>query len=154
MACNKKNQSFLGKAILSLFLGIVLISCAGTGSSVQKKEGALATEQKLPEYASEYWNNGKPKTIMTGILYNDHGIIKVDSGRSEIYFESGKIKELNGWKDKQGITSKQWNENGVLIKDLDFPRSCTEYWDNGKIKQKLEGIIYKDDQDIIRVDRG
>ena len=154
MACNKKNQSFLGKAILSLFLGIVLISCAGTGSSVQKKEGALATKQKLPEYASEYWNNGKPKTIMTGILYNDHGIIKVDSGRSEIYFESGKIKELNGWKDKQGITSKQWNENGVLIKDLDFPKSCTEYWDNGKIKQKLEGIIYKDDQDIIRVDSG
>ena len=154
MACNKKNQRFLGKAILSLFIGMVLISCAGTGSSVQKKEGALVTEQKLPEYASEYWNNGKPKTIMTGILYNDHGIIKVDSGRSEIYFESGKIKELNGWKDKQGITSKQWNENGVLIKDLDFPRSCTEYWDNGKIKQKLEGIIYKDDQDIIRVDSG
>ena len=155
MACNKKNQRFLGKAILSLFLGIVLISCAGTGSSVQKKEGALATEQKLPEYASEYWNNGKPKTIMTGILYNDHGIIKVDSGHSEIYFENGKIKERNDWKDKRPVASKQWNEDGVLIIDMDFQKSCTEYWDNGKIKQKGTGILYrKEDANICSVDSG
>ncbi|MBO4711213.1 hypothetical protein J5681_04785 [bacterium] len=248
MALNKNittNQRSLGKAILSLFIGIVITSCAGTDSSVQKKgeenpnlvkagtptadslaegmpefarsvfkgtldsvpgecyyhvtngridallqkEGnqykniayiiydspneqnsyelrtdnsrykvknaVLAVEEVFPNYFKEYWNNGKIKSTAKGLLYRDNqGVVKVDSGRSEIYFESGKIKELNGWKDKQGITSKQWNENGVLIKDLDFPRSCTEYWDNGKIKQKLEGIIYKDDQDIIRVDSG
>ncbi|MBQ3714517.1 MAG: hypothetical protein II892_02900 [Fibrobacter sp.] len=94
MACNKKNQGFWGKAILSLFLGIVLISCAGTDSSAQKKGNSLVTEQKLPEYATEYWYNGKPKTILTGILYKDNqGIISVDSGHSEVYFENGKIKE-------------------------------------------------------------
>ena len=155
MACNKKNQGFWGKAILSLFLGIVLISCAGTDSSAQKKGNSLVTEQKLPEYATEYWYNGKPKTILTGILYKDNqGIISVDSGHSEVYFENGKIKEKNDWRAKQPVASKQWNENGALVLEFVFPKYIKEYWSNGNTKQIATGSLYRNNQGKIQVDSG
>ena len=119
------------------------------------ENGTLIKELDFPKYLKEYWDDGSPKTIMTGFLYKDDlGSIKVDSGHSELYFENGKIKEQNDWKDKQPVASKQWNESGVLIRDIDLPKSAKEYWDNGKLKNIMTGLLYKDDLGTIEVDSG
>ena len=115
----------------------------------------LIKDIDFPKYAKAYWNNGKPKEVLEGLLYNnDQGNITVDSGHSEIYFENGKLKEQNDWKDKQPIASKTWNENGVLLTELKFPKSLKTYWDNGKPKALLTGVLYRDDQGDICVDSG
>ena len=70
--------------------------------SYSVKNGVLDAELDFPRYIKKYWSNGNPKDILTGFLYrDDQGIIKVDSGRSEVYFESGKIYQQNAWKDKR-----------------------------------------------------
>ena len=124
----------------------------------QKKwneSGVLITDIDFPKYFKEYWDNGKPKEIITGFLYrDDQGIFRADSGYSEIYHENGKIKQKNEWRNKRFVTSKQWNENGVLTVELDFPKSYKEFWDNGKIKQMGTGLLYRDDQDNVRIDNG
>ena len=119
------------------------------------ENGVLIKEVDFSKYYKEYWDNGTPKCVMTGLLYrDDQGFIKVDSGHSESYFENGKTKEQNDWKDKQTVTSKRWNEKGILIKDNAFPKYSKEYWDNGKPKIIATGILYIDDQDVIQVDSG
>ncbi len=124
-------------------------------SKVWNENGILIKELDFPKYARMYWDNGKPKEVLSGLLYkNDRGNFELDSGHSEIYFENGKIKEQNDWKNKQPVASKQWNENGVLIKELDFPKSIKTYWNNGKPKSVAIGLLYKDDQGDIRVDSG
>ncbi len=123
------------------------------------KDGVLVGEIDFPKYAKVYWDNGKPKEILTGVLYrNDQGVFRVDSGHSEVYFKNGEIKQKNNWKNKLVVTLKEWNKNGVLIKDLDFQKKCTEYWDDGKIKQKGEGVLYRTDgeggRNLCSVDSG
>ncbi len=124
-------------------------------SKVWNENGILITELDFPKSVKTYWDNGKIKEIGTGVLYrNDQGSIRVDSGHSEIYFENGKNNVQNDWKDKQIAASKQWNENGVLTRDLDFPKYAKVYWDNGKPKEILTGVLYRDDQGNFRVDNG
>ncbi len=124
-------------------------------SKVWNEKGILVQDYIFPKYAKYYWDNGKPKAVLTGLLYrDDQGAIRVDSGHSEIYYESGKIKENNDWKNKQLIASKVWNENGILTKEIEFPRSLKKYWDNGKIKETGTGLLYRDDQDNIAMDSG
>lgn len=120
------------------------------------ENGTLVAEIDFPNYIKKYWGNGNPREISTGLFYiNDQGRIRPDSGHAEFYFENGKLQELYDWKNKQPVVNKQWNADGVLIMDLDFQKTCTEYWDNGKIKQKLEGILYrKDGTCMCRVDSG
>ena len=119
------------------------------------ESGVQVVDLDFPKYLKQYWDNGKPKQILTGLLYrDDQGNIQIKSGQAEIYFENGKIKEKNEWKDRQGIASKQWNEKGTLIKEIDFPKSYKEYWDNGKPKGIMTGILYRDDQGGFRVDSG
>ena len=120
------------------------------------ENGTLVAEIDFPNYIKKYWGNGNPREISTGLFYiNDQGTIRPDSGHAEFYFENGKLQELYDWKNKQPVVNKQWNADGVLIMDLDFQKTCTEYWDNGKIKQKLEGILYrKDSTCMCRVDSG
>ena len=124
-------------------------------SKVWNENGALVRELNYPNYSKEYWDDGKPQKILTGLLYrDDQGVIQVDSGLSEIYFENGKIKEQNDWKGKQIVAHKEWNENGVLTKDINLPKYYKEYWDNGKLKGEIVGILYRNDQDIISADSG
>ena len=71
--------------------------------------------------------NGKQKEFLTGLLYRDaQGIFRVDSGWSEIYSESGKLLDQKKWEDNQVVVCRQWNEDGVMIKDIDFPKSFKE----------------------------
>ena len=119
------------------------------------ENGVLIEEQDFPKYAKEYWDNGKLKQIATGLLYrDDQGVIQVDSGHSELYFENGKINQQNDWKNKTPVASKQWNEDGLLIVDLNFPKYAKEYWNNGKIKLLATGLLYRDDQGNFNVDSG
>ena len=248
MALNKNittNQRSLGKAILSLFIGIAITSCAGTDSSVQKKgeenpnlvkagtptadslaegmpefarsvfkgvldsvpgeyyyytsngridtlfqkegdqykaivsiaydflvgqnsfelkkdnysyivkDSVLVGEIDFPNSYKGYWDNGKLKGVMTGLLYkDDQGDTWLDSGHLDMYSENGKILEQSDWKNKQPIAYKVWNENGVLIEELDFPTFFKGYWDNGKSKNVLTGILYRDDQGRYELDSG
>ena len=127
----------------------------GVASKQWNENGVLVKEWSFPNYYKEYWDNGKTKEIGTGRLYwDDQGVIKVDSGHSETYFENGKISQQNEWMDKQGVASMQWNENGVLIKDVYLPKFAKEYWDNGILKNIMTGLLYKDDQGAIEVDSG
>ena len=123
--------------------------------SYKVNEGILDVENEFPRYVKKYWSNGNPKAILTGILYrDDQGVTKVDSGHSETYFESGKINQQNDWKDKQGIASKKWNENGTLIGEIDFPKYFKEYWDNGNIKNIMTGLLYIDNQGNFALESG
>ena len=106
-------------------------------------------------YFKEYWNNGKLKNILTGLLYkNNRGSFAVDSGHSEVYFENGQLEELNDWENKLPVASKQWNKNGVLIKEFVFPQHFKTYWNNGKPKGVITGILYRDDQGNFHPDSG
>ncbi len=126
-----------------------------TASKQWNESGALIVELDFPKYLKEYQDNGKPKSIMTGVLYRDsQGFFQLNSGHQEIYFENGKVLVQKDWKDKQVVTFKQWDENGALTKDIDFPKSFKEYWNNGKIKKTMTGRLYRDEQDIIQVDSG
>jgi antitoxin component YwqK of YwqJK toxin-antitoxin module len=108
------------------------------------ENGVLTKEVSLPTYYKEYWDNGKQKGRIIGILYkNDQDVVSADSGYSESYFENEKIYQHNEWKDKKIIAQKEWNENGVLVKDTDFPKYSKEYWDNGKLKQIFTGILHR-----------
>ena len=119
------------------------------------ENGVLIKEIDFPQYLKEYWENGKAKLIATGLLYRVNQVnIEVDSGHSEIYFENGKIKEQNDWKNKEAIISKQWNKNGTLIRDFVYPQYFKEYWDNGKLKAELTGILYRNNQGNFDVDSG
>jgi antitoxin component YwqK of YwqJK toxin-antitoxin module len=119
------------------------------------EKGTLIKEFAFPKYVKVYWNNGKIKQIGTGLLYRgDQGNLQVDSGHSEIYYENGKIKEQNDWKDKQPIAHKLWNEDGMLVAELDFPKNFKGYWDNGNLKNILTGHLYRDDQDDFALDSG
>ena len=118
------------------------------------ENGVLTIELDFPKHFKQYWDNGKPKVIATGRLYNDQGNFPLDSGHSETYFENGKIRDQKDWKNKQLVASKVWNENGVMTSELDFPRSLKNYWDNGKISQIATGILYRDDQGGFSVDSG
>ena len=126
-----------------------------TTSKQWNENGALVRELDFPKSLKEYWDNGKLKTIMTGLIYRDnYGGFHLDSGHSETYFENGKIYQQNDWKDKQGVVSKQWNENGVLIKEWNFPKYFKEYWNNGKLKMTMTGLLYASDQGNFRLDSG
>ena len=119
------------------------------------ENGTLIKDMDFPKYFKEYWDNGKPEAIKTGILYrDDQGIIHLDSGHEEVFFENGKINQQNDWKNKLAVVSKVWNENGVLIKDIEFPKYGKEYWDNGKLKGEIKGILYRADQGDLRVESG
>ena len=126
-----------------------------TASREWNENGVLIKELDFSKYYKEYWDNGTPKCVMTGLLYrDDQGFIKVDSGHSESYFENGKTKEQNDWKDKQAIASKQWNEEGVLVVELDFPKYFKKYWDNGNLKEILTGLLYINDEGDFALDSG
>ena len=103
----------------------------------------MIIELKFPKYFKEFWDNGKPKNILTGNLYiGNHGNFEVDSGCSKIYYENGKIRQQKNWKNKQPIAYKQWNEKGVLIAELDFPKYAKEYYGNGKIKSETTELYW------------
>lgn len=70
----------------------------------------------------------------------------MDSGREKSYSENGKT--LKEWKNKQLVTQKQWNGNGVLVTEIDFPKSFKNYWDDGKIKAELTGTIAEENGDF------
>ena len=119
------------------------------------ENGILTIELEFPKYVKEYWDSGKPKSALTGIIYkNDQGDFAADSGRSEVYYENGKIKESNDWKDKLPIASKQWNENGILVAELDFPKYFKIYWSNGNPKNILTGTLYRDSPNHFSLDSG
>ena len=119
------------------------------------ENGVLVAELDFPKYLKKYWDNGNIKNVMTGLIYiGNQGNFQMDSGRSEIYFESGKMKEQSDWKNKQGIASRQWNENGVLVAELDFPKHLKKYWDNGNPQKVLAGILYRNDNGNFAMDSG
>jgi antitoxin component YwqK of YwqJK toxin-antitoxin module len=106
------------------------------------EKGVLVTDIEFPKYVKEYWDNGKPKNITTGRFYRgSQGGADVDSGRAEMYFESGKIKQQIEWKDKQPFASKQWNENGVLTEDTFLPNYSKIYNDQGQLSEEASGTI-------------
>ena len=127
----------------------------GVASKQWNEKGGLIREFEFPKYVKEFWDNGKPKKILTGILYRDnHGVIQADSGRLEMFFENGKIKERTDWKDKEVVVSKGWNEKGVLIQDVVFPQYAKAYWDNGKPREILIGLLYRDEYGVLALDSG
>ena len=118
------------------------------------ENGVLIKDIDFPKYVKEYWDNGKPKGILTGILYrDDQGNFLLESGQKELYHENGKIQWIESWRGKKIVAGKEWNESGVLIKDLDFPKHYKEFWDNGNLKSISTGLLY-DAQGYFPLDSG
>ena len=40
------------------------------------------------------------------------------------------------------------------VKDIDFSTYYKEYWDNGKRKGLITGLLYRDDQGVVAADSG
>jgi MORN repeat variant. len=52
------------------------------------------------------------------------------------------------------LRAKNWDENGILKMEFDFPKTMKTYWDNGKLENEATGILYKGEQDVILLDSG
>ncbi|MBQ3778433.1 MAG: hypothetical protein II835_10235, partial [Fibrobacter sp.] len=49
---------------------------------------------------------------------------------------------------------KQYNDQGVLIKDLLFPKYLRDYYDNGNLKYEWVGELYRNEKGMVDVDNG
>ncbi|WP_407456259.1 hypothetical protein [Fibrobacter sp.] len=49
---------------------------------------------------------------------------------------------------------KQYNDQGVLIKDLLFPKYLRDYYDNGNLKYEWTGELYRNEKGMIDVENG
>lgn len=49
---------------------------------------------------------------------------------------------------------KQYNDQGVLIKDLLFPKYLRDYYDNGNLKYEWTGVLYRNDEGLVNVVNG
>lgn len=95
-----------------------------------------------------YWDNGKIQQEIIGNFYrdstNDTLFHTTGPFKRKDFFENGKIQKIFN-SDEHVFVMKEWNENGVLVKDIqvgNMPNEYKEYQDNGKIKLKLSGDLY------------
>ena len=156
-------MKFVYKGILSLFIAIALISCAGTNSSAEKKGEETLNLVKAGTPAADSLVSGMTefvRSIFKGTLDSAPGDYYYHDtyGRIDTLFkkEGGQYKPiisiaydfLIGQSDfelKKGNYS-YFVKDGVLEGEIDFPKYVKAYWDNGKPKNILTGLFYRDDQ--------
>lgn len=49
---------------------------------------------------------------------------------------------------------KQYNNQGVLIKDMLFPKYLRDYYDNGNLKHEWAGALYRNEKGLVNVENG
>ena len=90
MAWNKMSQRLLGKAILSLFVGMTFFSCAGTDSSVQKKTEENPYLFKAGTPVADSLASGMPEFARSVFK----GVIDSVPGEYYYYATNGRIDSL------------------------------------------------------------
>ena len=128
-------------------------------------QGVLIKDLLFPKYLRDYYDNGNLKYEWTGELYrNEKGMIDVENGYNKGYYEDGQIMAEAEYKNKKKVsekywngkgdmvkefyydslghilTEKDWNDNGVLTKEVNFPEYYREFYDNGKVKIEAIGV--------------
>lgn len=141
--------------------GKIILAVENDTSFSQK---TWSTSGKLLQEANHhkvvfYWNNGKIGHELIGNICrdstNDSIFHTKGTFKQKEFYENGIIKKtLNS--EKHAYSLKEWNEKGVIVKDVqigNMPNEYKEYQDNGKIKLKLSGILYMENN-IFFVENG
>ena len=99
----------------------------------QREDGSLSMVGDVQKGVhNEYYSNGKPSREISGKFhYDDDGDIVLENA-----------------------SDKRWNEKGILIVEIVFPKYWKNYYGNGNIKTELEGSLYYDDQNKIQLHDG
>lgn len=106
-----------------------------------------------------YWDNGKIRQELIGNICRDSTSDSIfhtkGTFKQKEFFENGIIKNtLNS--EEHAFSLKEWNEKGVIVKDVqvgNMPNEYKEYQDNGKIKLKLSGTLYMENN-VFSVENG
>ena len=164
-------MKFVYKGILPLFIGMALVSCAGTNSSPEKKGEEKLNLVKAGTPAADSLVSGMTefaRSVFKGTLDSVPGDYYYHStdGRIDTLFkkEGEQYKPIvsiaydfligqNNFKLKKGNYS-YFVKDGVLEGEMDFPQYAKAYWDNGKPKNRLTGLFYRDDQGGVWLDSG
>ena len=121
-----------------------------------------------------YYDNGKisshqiykEKALIGGKTWSENGAITaegdVSRGFDKAYFPNGKLSlEVSGKFHYDGrkrilekASEKWWNEKGILIIEIDFPKYAKSYFDSGTLEFEAEGTLYYDSQNKIQVQDG
>ena len=127
--------------------------------------GTMDTESKMPEYFRSFYGNDNLKTELTGTLIKDEKEeVFVVNGFETAYYESGKVMGKAEFRNRKPISKKiwfesgnlkmelaydsleqvvqekEWNEQGILIKDVNFPEYFKSFYDNGNLKSEWLGL--------------
>lgn len=141
--------------------------------------GILVSDIKMPKSLKKFWDDGKPKENVKGILYYgaNHDVL-LDSGEYMSFYPNGKKERVATYKNKfmvdskswnskgklisdaryddlgQVVSAKEWNDKGILIADVDYPKSRRTYYDNGVLEYETQGEIYRDSLGNLQIKNG
>ena len=98
------------------------------------------------DHATIYYDDGKKQQEITGEITLNNGIYTTDHGAWETYFPNGVRQTSSNYESESKYDFKIWDDAGHLIKDIHFPTSFKEYWENGNLKIELSGNLSFDGQ--------
>lgn len=155
-----------------------LVLTEGNGKE-WNESGILISDLKMPNSLKKYWDDGKLKEDISGILYyGNNKDILLDSGEYKSFYPNGQKESLvaynnkvasfaKKWNDKgklvfdqkfdnlgQVISEKSWNDKGVLVSEFEFPSSLKNYFDNGSLKDETLGVFYLDNFGQVQIKEG
>lgn len=141
-------------------------------------QGVLIKDLLFPKYLRHYYANGNLKHEWVGVIYrNEEGLVTVEDGHEKGYYENGQIMRDFGFKNRkkiyeklwdekgnligemffdslgQTITEKNWNDNGVLTKDVKYPEYYRVFYDNGKMNMEFTDFYITSSSEL-NVDNG
>lgn len=143
-------------------------------------QGILIKDMLFPKYLRDYYDNGNIKVEWVGNLYRpEDGLVNVENGYKKSYYENGQMEGEYEYKNRKTVFEKQWNEkgllkkelvffdslgnqytekkwndNGVLIKDVNYPEYYRVFYDNGNLKDEWAGSLYATSLTTLRVKDG
>ena len=83
------------------------------------------------------------KKVVSKKEWNEKGMLTLD----QQYDDLGRV-----------IVHKSWNDKGVLISEMDFPRFRKKFYDNGVLKDEMQGVLFYDSSEgplpILSLDSG
>lgn len=132
------------------------------------------------EVSYKFMLNGLLRIEKKGVLYGEKD--SVDTGYEKEYHDNGKLKKHLIYENKKVVSKKEWNEKGmltldqqyddlgrvivhkswndkgVLISEMDFPRFRKKFYDNGVLKDEMQGVLFYDSSEgplpILSLDSG
>lgn len=114
------------------------------------KQGGIDKDSK-GEYR-EYWDDGKLKKELSGFLYvkkepneQDSYNFNIKKGVGKAFFQNGNMQSHEIHESMEAFHSKLWNEDGILIKEINYPSDYIDFDNDGKITTECHGKLVLSD---------